>query len=213
MRCLALVSQKGGAGKTTLAIHLAVAAQLAGLQAAIVDLDQQASAWKWSERRKEAPQAATAMAEQLDSVKRAAEAGGLDLLIVDSAPHADRPALLACKAADLVLIPCRASIVDIDAIGATYDLTTMANKAAAVVFNACSTLTDADLEGARKGLNGRGVPIYGGQIYQRVALSRALITGQTAQEIEPEGRAAREVSDLFAWATHEMGLEAPRSAA
>src|ERR1700712_3402481 len=135
MRCLALVSQKGGAGKTTLALHLAVAARLAGLAVAVVDLDPQSSAWKWSERRGDHPKVVTATAEQLESVKSTAENGGIDLLIVDSAPHADRPALVACKAADFVMIPCRASIVDIDAIGATFDLTSITQRRAAVVFN------------------------------------------------------------------------------
>ena len=55
MRTLSLVSQKGGAGKTTLSLHLAVAAHMAGFSVAIADLDPQVSAWKWSERRKGEP--------------------------------------------------------------------------------------------------------------------------------------------------------------
>lgn len=213
MRTLSLVSQKGGAGKTTLSLHLAVAAHMAGFSVAIADLDPQVSAWKWSERRKGEPAAIVAQAEQLESIQARAAAGGLDLLIVDSAPHADRPALLACKAADLVLIPCRASIVDVDAIGATFDITSLARKPAAVVFNACNTTTDADLLGSREGLRARGAPLYDGALYQRVAFSRALITGQVAQELEPAGRAAREMTDLFNWTIAQMGLELPRVAA
>lgn len=211
MRTLALVSQKGGAGKTTLAIHLAVAAHRAGLQVAVADLDPQSSAWKWSERRKDHPEAVVTSAEQLDHLKTQAAAGGLDLLIIDSAPHADRPALVACKAADLVLIPCRASILDIDAIGQTHDLTTIARKPAWVVFNACSTSTEFDLEEARAGLKERDVPVYPGAIYQRVSYSRGFIPGQTAMEIEPSGRAASEVADLFKWMAGEIGLELSRA--
>jgi chromosome partitioning protein len=213
MHCLSLVSQKGGAGKTTLAVHLAVAAHAAGLQSAIVDLDQQASACKWYERRQNPPQAAIATAEMLDSVKRTAEAVGVDLLILDSAPHADRPAMLACRASDFVLIPCRASIIDIDAINATYDLTTMTQTPAAIVFNACSTLTEADLAAARVGLKARNVPLYDGAIYQRVAFPRSMITGQVAQETEPGGRAAQEITDLFRYSMERMGVELPRVAA
>src|SRR3954452_2349501 len=98
MRCLSMISQKGGAGKTTLSLHLAVAAHLAGLSVAVVDLDPQSSAWKWGERRGDRLKVVSATAEQLASVKRTAESGGLDLLIIDTAPHADRPALVACKA-------------------------------------------------------------------------------------------------------------------
>lgn len=213
MRTLSLVSQKGGAGKTTLSVHLAAAAYGAGLSVAIVDLDQQASAWKWSERRKGQPHAATASAEQLESVQARARDGGLDLLIVDSAPHADRPALLACKAADFVLIPCRASIVDIDAIGASLDIAELARRRCAVVFNGCNTATDADLQGARQGMQDRGVPLYSGAIYNRVAYSRTLIGGLTAGEAEPGGRAAQEMAALFSWTMGELGLELPRAAA
>lgn len=209
MRTLALVSQKGGAGKTTLALHLAVAAHRAGLQVAIADLDPQSSAWKWSERRKEHPEAVVTSAEQLDHLKAQAAAGGLDLLIIDSAPHADRPALVACKAADLVLIPCRASILDIDAIGQTHDLTTIARKPSWVVFNACNTSTEFDLEEARGGLQERGIPVYPRAIYQRVSFSRGFIPGKTAVEIEPGGRAATEIEDLFAWVAAEIGIEIP----
>ena len=75
MRTLALVSQKGGAGKTPLALHLAVAAHRAGLQVAIADLDPQSSAWKWSERRKDHPEAVVTSAEQLDKTKRYIQIG------------------------------------------------------------------------------------------------------------------------------------------
>lgn len=211
MRTLALVSQKGGAGKTTLALHLAVAAHRAGLQVAIADLDPQSSAWKWSERRKDHPEAVVTSAEQLDHLKGQAAAGGLDLLIIDSAPHADRPALVACKAADLVLIPCRASILDIDAIGQTYDLTTIARKPSWVVFNACNTSTEYDLEEARGGLQQRDIPVYPGAIYQRVSFSRGFIPGRTALEIEPAGRAAAEVDELFRWVAAEIGLQMPQA--
>lgn len=212
MRTLALVSQKGGAGKTTLALHLAVAAHRAGLQVAIADLDPQSSAWKWSERRKDHPEAVVTSAEQVEHLKGQAQAGGLDLLIIDSAPHADRPALVACKASDLVLIPCRASILDIDAIGQTYDLTTIARKPSWVVFNACNTSTDFDLEEARGGLQERGVPVYPGAIYQRVSFSRGFIPGKTAQEIEPGGRAADEIDRLFGWVAGELALDLPARA-
>jgi chromosome partitioning protein len=213
MRTLSLVSQKGGAGKTTLSIHLAVAAHMAGLSVAIVDLDPQASAWKWSKRRDAEPYAATATAEQLEDVQARARAGGLDLLIVDSAPHADRPAIIACRAADFVLVPCKPSIMDVDAIAATLDITAFAKRPCAVVLNDCNTTTDADLAGTRGGLTDRGVPLYGGALYHRVGFSRPLSGGLCAQESEPGGRAAQEIDALFAWTMGELGLELPRAAA
>lgn len=213
MKTIALVSQKGGAGKTTLAIHIAVAAHQAGLHAAIADLDPQSSAWKWSERRKangiEHPEAATATAEQLPALQRQAEAGGLDLLVIDSAPMADRPALLACRAADLVLIPCRASILDIDAIGASHDLAVMAKKPSYVILNSCNTATGFDTDEAQAGMQDRGIETYPGRVYQRVAYQRGFIPGSSATEIEPGGKAAAEIGDLFAWIVTELRIELP----
>jgi len=145
-------------------------------------------------------------------VKAQAGAGGLDLLIIDSAPHADRPALVACKAADLILIPCRASILDIDAIGQTHDLTTIARKPSWVIFNSCNTSTDFDLEEARAGLRERDIPVYPGAVYQRVSYSRGFIAGRTAQEIEPGGKAAAEIDDLFRWTADLMRIVLPQPA-
>ena len=206
MKTLALVSQKGGAGKTTLALHLALAAHQAGYQTAIVDLDPQASAWKWSQRRKAPPEAVGASPEQLESIKAKAQAGGLDILILDSAPNADRASLIACKAADLVLIPCQASILDIDAIGASYDLTEIARKPACIVFNKCSTLTDRDEIESREGMKKRNVEVCPDILHDLVIFKRSLIVGRTATEMEPISNAAKEVKSLFSWVEDRLDL-------
>lgn len=98
MRTLALVSQKGGCGKTTLAVHLAAYARQQGLNPAIVDLDPQASAYKWNARRAEqddhSPKldAITGTADKLAHLKSIGAENGIDLLILDTAPHANREA-------------------------------------------------------------------------------------------------------------------------
>src|SRR5581483_1556944 len=114
MKIIAIVSQKGGAGKTTLAVHLATAAAAAGHTAAIIDLDPQATAASWGDRRAAAvPEVISGQAARLPALMKAAGDNGADFLILDTAPNADQTASLAARAADLVLIPCRAAAFDL----------------------------------------------------------------------------------------------------
>jgi len=129
MKTVAIISQKGGAGKTTVAIHLAVAAEQHGVRTAVFDLDPQASATSWADRRK-TPAPAVVAAQ--------AAAQSADLVLIDSAPNADAASLAAARVADLILIPCRPAAFDLDAIGTTLNLATLAGKPAWVVLNAVS---------------------------------------------------------------------------
>ena len=137
MKILALISQKGGAGKTTLALNLAVAAVMDGKQTAVIDLDPQTSATDWGDsREKEAPVVVAAVANRLTKVLEAAASSGADLAVIDTAPHSESASLAAARAADLVLIPCRPSILDLRAIGSTVDLVNLAQAQASIVLNA-----------------------------------------------------------------------------
>lgn len=119
MRTLAIISQKGGSGKTTIAVHMAVCAALGKLKTAILDIDPQHSAYGWNESRPEERKldAVAADAGQLDVLLRQAEAAGVALAIIDTAPHSSGDAAVAAKLADLVLIPCRPARFDLDAVG------------------------------------------------------------------------------------------------
>ena len=122
MWTVSIVSQKGGAGKTTLAVHLATAAQQAGLTVAVIDLDPQATARRWGEKRGRAPEVVSDHAIRLPALLQAARTNGADLVFVDTAPNADQAALGAARAADLILIPCRPSAFDLEAVEATLTL-------------------------------------------------------------------------------------------
>ncbi len=96
VRTIAILSQKGGAGKTTVAIHLAVAAELRGVNTALFDLDPQASAASWSDKRgTPSPAVVSAQAARLPGLLKQAEAQAADLVIIDSAPNADAASLAA----------------------------------------------------------------------------------------------------------------------
>src|SRR4051812_37959256 len=123
MKTISILSQKGGAGKTTLAINLAGAAEAAGKQSVIIDLDPQASAKAWHDHRgKETPVVISAQPAMLSQVLKTAEEHGAAFCIIDTAPHSETAALAAARAADLILIPCRPCYLDLKAISTTIDL-------------------------------------------------------------------------------------------
>jgi chromosome partitioning protein len=200
MQTLALVCQKGGAGKTTLAIHLAVEAATQGLRTLLLDLDPQASAARWADRRKLGAAADVDVAVEsparLAAALLQAEREGYALVVLDTAPHADQAALQAARAADFVLVPVRCSILDLDAVGASLDLCTLARRSAAVVLNA-APIRSRVVQEAAETVTSLGGDLAATIIRERVAFRHALVDGRVAREFEPDGAAAGEVTALY----------------
>jgi chromosome partitioning protein len=200
MHTLALVSQKGGAGKTTLAIHLAVEAAACGQRVLLIDLDPQASASEWADRRGDGAFDIDVSAEhaaRIEAVLAQAGREGYDLAVLDTAPHADQAALRAARAADLVLVPCRPSILDLAAIRTTLELIELARRPAMVVLNA-APVRGRVVDEARAAIAGRGGKVSEPVVHERVAFRHALIDGRVAREYEPDGLAAQEIAALAA---------------
>ena len=200
MHVIALLSQKGGTGKTTLSLHLAVAAERAGHVAAVIDLDPQASAAGWKDSRPaETPVVVSIPATRLPQALDLARGAEAELVLLDTAPHSSDVALAAAEAADVVLIPCRAGILDLRAIGATARLAKIAGKPAYVVLNSLPPRATNVIADARDAVAVHGLEVAPVTIQQRAAFAHALTAGQTAQEYEPDGKAADEVAQLYAW--------------
>ena len=195
MRAIALLSQKGGSGKTTLAVHLAVAAG----DALIIDTDKQKSAanW-WRERDAELPELVTANAR---SVPKALSATQRPWVFLDTPPHAEEALRAIAEAVDYILIPTRPAILDLRAIADTVAL--VQGKPAAIVLNSCPAgrgVAEAGIVAeARKALEAYGLPICPVAVTQRVAYSHALTGGQAVTEFEPDGKAAEEIRKLWSW--------------
>ena len=196
MQVVSVISQKGGSGKTTLALHLAVASSLTKRDTAVIDLDPQASAAKWSDRRSaDLPVVLSAHASRLaHEMTRVRNSGG-EVLLLDTAPHSDSTALEAARVSDLILIPCRPAILDMEAITNTLALVRTANKPVFVVMNAVAP-QGHEAEEASEAIAALDVAVCPVQLVNRIAFSRSLITGHTAQEFEPVGKAAREINRL-----------------
>ena len=206
MKTIAVVSQKGGAGKTTLALHLAAAWAHAGNNTAVIDLDPQASAAKWADRRTtELPIVLSAHASRLQpEMERVRKTGG-DVLVLDTAPHLDSAALVAAKAADLVLIPCRPAILDLEAVSNTLDLVRTTGTPTLVVLNAVGA-QGGDADEAAEAISALGVTVSPARLVNRVAFARALISGGVVQETEPKGKAAREIAHLHMYICEYMHM-------
>lgn len=209
MRTIALVNQKGGVGKTTVALHLAVGFQLAGLDALVIDLDPQASATEWHDAREAAlPHVESIQPARLAKVIGHAEEIGTAALILDTAPHAEATALDAARAADLVLVPCQPSIMDLRAMRKTVELLKLIKAPAFAVLNGVPAFGSVADEAAEMIASNLGLAVCPVRLGERVAYSRCLISGQAAQEIEPNGKAAAEIARLHKWTCEQLRIPA-----
>lgn len=207
MKTIAIISQKGGAGKTTVAIHLAVAAEQRGMNTALFDLDPQASASSWSDKRNHpSPAVVSAQAARLPGLLKQAADQSADLVIIDSAPNADSASLAAASAADLILIPCRPAAFDLNAIGTTLNLAAVAGKQAFVVLNAVPPLGKVGEE-AHRALEDGKVRVAPTMLHHLVAFAHAVNDGRTAQELDPRSKAALEIDALFAWVRKQANVQ------
>lgn len=198
MFVIAVVSQKGGVGKSTLAVHLATEAVAQGKRVLLLDLDPQGSAMEWANRRGDRPpDVSGANPASVAKEVEQARAEGYDLIVVDTAPHADHAALQAARVADIIAIPCRPATFDIAAISATLDLCKLANKQSRVVINAAPIRSRVTAE-AEEAISERGGDVSLAVVRQRVAFQHCLIDGRTAAEFEPGGAASEEITRLLA---------------
>lgn len=192
-----MISQKGGAGKTTLALNLAGAAESLGYRTVVIDLDPQASAKGWHDGRQgDTPCVVSSQASRLAEVLTTARKHGADLCIIDTAPHSETAALAATRAADLVLIPCRPAILDLRAIASSVDIVQLARRPAFAVLNSVPPrggLADQ----AEQAILAYGIEVAPVRIRQRAALIHSLTAGQTVFEYEPGGAAAHEIRALL----------------
>ena len=197
MKIVSVINQKGGSGKTTVALHLAVAVAAAGRNTAVVDLDPQATLANWGDRRKAAvPVVRSAHANRLDYEIRQIEKAGGEALIIDTAPHSDSAAVAAALVSDLILIPCRPAYFDLEAMTSTLRLLRTTGKPLWGVLNAVAAF-GSEAEEAAETIRALELRLCPAQLGRRIVFSRAVSSGLAAQEYEPDGKAAEEVQQLY----------------
>jgi chromosome partitioning protein len=207
MTTIAIVAQKGGAGKTTLAINLAAAVERAGEVALIIDTDPQASACEWASWRKgDPPEVIDSAPPRLAAKIAQAHEQGATFIVIDTPPHADLAASKAVEAADLVLIPCRPSAFDLAAIRTTGQLVKLLGKPAALIFTVGPVRAPKIYAEATALVESFGIQVCPHIVADRAAFRHASAAGQTVFELEPEGRAAAEITSVHIWLCEQLNM-------
>jgi chromosome partitioning protein len=202
MKIIALVTQKGGTGKSTLSTNIAVAAVEAGEKVLAVDFDKQGTVADWaSTRAGKAP--AVAVLSKGDSGRLAelleAARAAYDVVIIDT-PGEDSPLTHnAMSAADLCLVPIRPTRADGRGNRPTVEALIRGGKRFAFVLNQCPTMPgNSRATEMAAGLTALGIlaePMIG----SRVDYQDAYAAGQGVTEYAPAGKAADEIRQLWAW--------------
>ena len=206
MLSIAIIAQKGGAGKTTLAAHLAGEAELCGRASLVIDTDPQCSAYQWGKWREGVPPEVIDCPPKLlaDKIKAAKDMGA-EVIIIDTPPHADQAAITAASNADLILVPCRPRALDLHAVELTAQLIGTLKRRAFVVFTGGNPNAPRLHEDAAAVVKGYGLDVAPCIMAERAAFHHAMGEGKLAHEFEPNGKAAKEIAALWDWASKQVG--------
>jgi chromosome partitioning protein len=204
MRIVAVVAQKGGVGKTTLAQCLAVEALRQGLVAAIIDTDPQKSATEWGEQRQsadiDAPAVIALESKALAALVADLKKRGAELVVIDTPPHSAPAINVALDVSASAIMVTRPNPMDLRALEATWGIVSRMKKPSAVVFTQTPPGNRARALGLARGrLEELGIPFCPTPISYTLGFPYAQAQALAVQEREPTGKARAEIAEIWGW--------------
>jgi chromosome partitioning protein len=201
MRTIAVVARKGGAGKTTLAVHLAIAAHLRGLNTILADADPQRSSSEVLRARvAPGPKRVETAGAKMFALQEMARRAGDELLVIDTPCGPEQEVSSAIASADLVLIVVRPTFLDIAAAVRTIDTARRLARPVEIVINQAYATRNGreppSVLKAMEALRFTGMPLCPVVVRSRAALQLALASGRSAEELGPSA-AADEIAALW----------------
>lgn len=210
-KAVTIAQQKGGAGKTTLAAQLAVVFAAAGHRVGLVDIDPQGSLAAWFDVRKAlvdeqggsitmVQASGWRLSSELDRLKRS-----VDLVLIDSPPHAETDVRIAVRAAELIIVPMQPSPMDLWATQTTLEMARKEKSPVLMVFNRTpprGKLVDA----VRRKIAEAAVPVAATVLGNRVAYAASMMEGKGVVESNPRHTASKEIRALAGEISAKLGL-------
>ncbi|MEM7021267.1 MAG: ParA family partition ATPase [Pseudomonadota bacterium] len=201
MAVVSIAQQKGGAGKTTIAIQLGIHWLTAGKRVAMLDIDPQASLFTWFNirRRRLGDREGDLVVQGLSGWRLGSELrrlrGEFDHIIVDSPPHAESDAKTAIREADLALLPCQPNALDVWATRPTLEFAESERTDAMLVLNRLPPRSRA-ADAVRAEIAASGWPLAGTTLGNRQAFAASISEGRGVAETARTSAAAGEIEAL-----------------
>jgi chromosome partitioning protein len=214
MHTIVLATQKGGSGKSTPAIGLALAAIQAGHTVRLIETDSQGTLSNWQSRRPYAEPIVEPIyvAGDVEQRLQSLERDGVTLTIIDTAAGVSAATTSAIRYADLCLIPARPSVADIEATASTISLSRAWNKPFAFVLNQ-TPIRGQRITHAATTLADQAALDLAGVLAQPLIVMRndhqdALSAGLAVSEYAPASKSADEIRSLWQWVEARLGIGA-----
>lgn len=202
MKTLAVISRKGGAGKTTLSVNLALTAHLTGWKTILADIDPQRSATDALRARGVlGPNLAEINAGKLFQARSQAIHDAYDLMVIDTPAAPDADVAVAANSADLCLLVCRPTFLDIASVARSAEMVRRLGKAGLIVLNQAPSKRagqePASVQQAIEALRFCGLPIAPVGMRSRAVYQQAIARGRSVGEWDPASPANQEVARLW----------------
>lgn len=196
VKVIAFAAQKGGSGKTTLALHVAVEYARAGQRVALLDTDPQGSAAMWGGLRDTDDITVVPVAAgELAAVMADAASDGYDVVILDTPPHANISLAMTLRHATLAVLPFKPSPLDLATLDNLLEKVKAGHVPAVAVISA-APMRAAEITPMRQALEAGGLPVLDTVIHDLMPFRRSIGIGQSVAEFDPKGRAAMEIRAL-----------------